>query len=35
MGIYAVGIDKWGTAPSVDLASHNELALEIAHQDRP
>jgi beta-glucosidase len=29
---YAVGIDKWGPAPTVDLAKHNELALEIARQ---
>lgn len=29
---YAVGIDKWGAAPAVDLAKHNEIALEIARQ---
>ncbi|HEY7288495.1 MAG TPA: beta-glucosidase [Vicinamibacterales bacterium] len=29
---YAVGIDKWGPAPAVDLAKHNELALEIARE---
>jgi len=29
---YAVGIDKWGPAPAVDMAKHNELALEIARQ---
>ena len=29
---YAVGIDKWGPAPAVDMARHNELALEIARQ---
>jgi beta-glucosidase len=29
---YAVGIDKWGPAPTVDLAKHNEVALEIARQ---
>jgi beta-glucosidase len=29
---YAVGIDKWGPAPAVDLAKHNELALEMARQ---
>jgi beta-glucosidase len=30
--VYAVGIDKWGPAPTVDLAKHNEIALEIARQ---
>ena len=29
---YAVGIDRWGPAPTVDLAKHNEIALEIARQ---
>ena len=29
---YAVGIDKWGPAPTVDMAKHNEIALEIARQ---
>lgn len=29
---YAVGIDKWGPAPAVDLVKHNEVALEIARQ---
>src|SRR5262245_12335762 len=29
---YAIGIDKWGPAPAVDMAKHNELALEIARQ---
>jgi beta-glucosidase len=29
---YAVGIDKWQAAPPVDLARHNEIALEIARQ---
>src|SRR5262245_51642370 len=29
---YAVGIDKWGPAPAVDMAKHNEVALEIARQ---
>jgi len=24
--------DKWGPAPAVDMASHNELALEAARQ---
>src|SRR5262245_47841514 len=30
--LYAVGADKWGPAPPVDLAKHNEMALEIARQ---
>jgi beta-glucosidase len=30
--VYAVGIDKWGPAPKVDMAKHNELALETARQ---
>lgn len=29
---YAVGIDKWGPAPAVDLAEHNGIALEMARQ---
>jgi beta-glucosidase len=29
---YAVGIDEWGPAPTVDMAKHNEIALEIARQ---
>jgi beta-glucosidase len=29
---YAVGIDKWGAPPAVDMAKHNEIALEIARQ---
>jgi beta-glucosidase len=29
---YAVGVDKWGPAPTVDMAKHNEIALEIARQ---
>jgi beta-glucosidase len=29
---YAVGIDDWGPAPAVDMAEHNEIALEIARQ---
>jgi beta-glucosidase len=29
---YAVGIDKWGPAPAVDMARHNEIALEVARQ---
>jgi beta-glucosidase len=30
--MYAVGIDKWGSAPKVDMARHNEVALEAARQ---
>jgi beta-glucosidase len=30
--IYAVGIDKWGRIPEVNMAKHNEIALEIARQ---
>jgi beta-glucosidase len=30
--IYAVGIDKWGPAPAVDMAKHNKIALDIARQ---
>jgi beta-glucosidase len=30
--IYAVGIDKWGPAPPVDMAEHNEIALDTARQ---
>src|SRR5690606_38984467 len=29
---YAVGIDMWGPAPEVDMAKHNEIALETARQ---
>ena len=29
---YAVGIDKWGPAPTVDTAKHDEIALDIARQ---
>jgi beta-glucosidase len=29
---YAVGIDQWEPAPPVDLARHNDIALEIARQ---
>src|SRR5262245_43801930 len=29
---YAVGIDRWGPAPKVDMVKHNEIALEIARQ---
>src|SRR5262245_17246067 len=30
--VYAVGVDKWGPAPAVDMAQHNEIALDIARQ---
>jgi beta-glucosidase len=30
--VYAVGVDKWDTAPPVDMAKHNEIALETARQ---
>lgn len=30
--IYTIGIDKWGPAPKVDMAKHNEVALETARQ---
>lgn len=29
---YAVGIDRWGPAPAVDMARHNEIALDAARQ---
>ncbi|HEX7087778.1 MAG TPA: beta-glucosidase [Vicinamibacterales bacterium] len=29
---YAVGIDAWGPAPAVDMAKHDQVALEIARQ---
>jgi beta-glucosidase len=29
---YAVGIDRWGPAPDVDMAAHDALALEVARQ---
>lgn len=29
---YSVGIDNWGSAPEVDLAKHNAIALEMARQ---
>jgi beta-glucosidase len=29
---YAVGVDKWGPAPPVDMAKHKEIALETARQ---
>jgi len=30
--MYAVGIERWGPPPEVDLARHNEIALETARQ---
>jgi beta-glucosidase len=30
--MYAVGVDQWGAAPEVDLARHNDIALESARQ---
>lgn len=30
--MYAVGIDRWGPAPMVDMARHHEIALETARQ---
>jgi beta-glucosidase len=30
--LFAVGVESWGPAPEVDLAKHNELALETARQ---
>ena len=30
--MFAVGIDAWGPAPDVDMAAHNEIALETARQ---
>src|SRR5262245_5303020 len=29
---YAVGVDKWGPAPEVDMVRHDTIALEIARQ---
>src|SRR5262245_31186162 len=29
---YTVGVDQWGPAPAVDMAQHNEIALDIARQ---
>jgi beta-glucosidase len=29
---YAMGVDKWGSAPKVDMAAHNDIALEVARQ---
>jgi beta-glucosidase len=30
--LFAVGADKWGAAPNVDMAQHNEIAPEIGRQ---
>jgi beta-glucosidase len=30
--IYAVGVDRWGPAPAVDMNKHNQVALEVARQ---
>ena len=30
--MFAIGVDRWGSAPEVDLAKHNEVALETARQ---
>ena len=30
--IYAVGVDQWGAAPQVDMARHNQVALDTARQ---
>ena len=30
--LFAVGVDRWGPAPEVDVARHNEIALEGARQ---
>lgn len=30
--IYAVGLDRWGPVPAIDLAAHHRVALEIARQ---
>ena len=30
--VYAVGADQWGAPPEVDMARHNEIALETARQ---
>jgi beta-glucosidase len=30
--MYSIGIDKWGPAPTVDMANHNETALKTARQ---
>src|SRR6516162_12398 len=30
--IFAVGVDRWGPVPELDMAKHNEIALETARQ---
>jgi beta-glucosidase len=30
--MFAVGVDTWGPAPALDMATHNEIALETARQ---
>jgi beta-glucosidase len=30
--IYAVGIDTWGTPPTIEMAKHNAIALDVARQ---
>jgi len=30
--MFAIGVDAWGTPPEVDMARHNEIALETARQ---
>jgi beta-glucosidase len=30
--LFAIGVDKWGPAPEVDMEKHNEIALEGARQ---
>jgi beta-glucosidase len=30
--VYAVGADRWGPAPEVDMAAHHDIALEAARQ---
>jgi beta-glucosidase len=30
--IYAVGVDQWGPPPEIDMAAHNDVALETARQ---
>jgi len=30
--MFAIGIDRWGPAPEVDMARHNEIALDTARQ---
>jgi beta-glucosidase len=30
--MFAIGVDRWGPAPEVDMARHNEIALETARQ---